>query len=416
MGLPLDCAYALGLTLTSPLWGCRMLRSGKHRTDWKARFGHHSLTPQQRPTLLLHAVSVGEVNALRLLVAQLAQACPDWRLVISSTTDTGYARARECFTPAHDVVRFPYDFTRAMARLLDGVRPHLVALAELEVWPNCLQLCTQRNIPVCVVNGRLSERSFRGYRRFRPFIAPMFRQLAQVAAQSPAIAERFIALGVPGERVQMLDNMKWDTAQVADRVDGAEQLASELGLDRSKPIIVAGSTGPGEEALLLEACPRDVQLVLVPRKPERFAEVAALDPALHRRTAGKPAPTGTTRFLLDTMGELRKAYALADVVIVGRSFLGLYGSDMLEPIALGKPTLIGPHYSDFAFAMDALVPADGIRVTTEPGPAAAALLADRAAAAQLAQRGRAVILSRQGATARHVALLQQLMPPMKHDE
>jgi 3-deoxy-D-manno-octulosonic-acid transferase len=453
MGAGLDIAYAAAALATCPFWGVKMLRTGKWRTDWPARFGR--VTPPTPPnragavsdgplpadarprTLLLHAVSVGEVNAIRLLVRQLhAQAGPNLRIVISATTDTGIARARSLFEPTHTVVRFPFDFSFAVRRFLDAVRPDAVALVELELWPNFTAACARRQIPLVVINGRLSDRSFTGYQRFRPFVRPMFARLRAAAVQTPDYARRFAALGTPANQVCVLDTMKWDTAEIADpdQVPGAAALAAALGLDRTRPIIVAGSTGPGEEKFLLDsfaALPAalDLQLVLVPRKPERFEEVAALIPGgpggpgipgVIRRTQhpdGSPPPStdggehARRIFLLDTMGELRKAYALADVCLVGRSFLGLYGSDMMEPIALGKPTIIGPYYGDFAEIMRAFEDAEGILVTDQPAAAVAQLLSDprRTAARRLADNGRRVILSRQGATARHASLLLQVL-------
>ncbi len=433
MGLGLDIAYATAAVVSAPFWGLRLLRTGKWRTDWPARFGRIAPLPAAPggaggppKTLLIHAVSVGEVNAIRLLVRQLQeQAGAKLRLVISSTTDTGIARARSLFAPAHTVVRYPFDFSGSVRRVLDAVRPDAVALVELELWPNFTAACARRGIPVVVVNGRLSARSFRGYRRFRPFVRPMFARLRAAAVQSPDYARRFAAMGTPAEQVCVLDTMKWDTAEVADPklLPGAAELAAALGLDRGRPIVVAGSTGPGEEKWLLDAFRAQpeltgVQLVLVPRKPERFEEVAALVPGIIRRTQhpdGSATPVSTTAspgprvFLLDTMGELRKAYALADVCLVGRSFLGLYGSDMMEPIALGKPTIIGPFHSDFADIMTALEDGAGIIVTGQPAPAVADLLADPSRAAELAENGRRVILSHQGATARHASLLLQVL-------
>lgn len=424
MGLLTDVVLGAAAVATSPWWGLRMLRAGKHHTDWAGRLGKCDIAPPDgRPTLLLHAVSVGEVNAIRLLVDTLAtrtrESDPDgrgWRILIAATTDTGFARARQLFEPEHTVVRYPFDFSFAVRRFLDAARPDLVATVELEVWPNFTAGCVKRSIPLCVVNGRLSKRSYRGYKRLAPLVRPMFRQIARVAAQSQAIADRFEGVGVPRQRITVTDTMKWDTAQIADHVDSSSTLANALGIDRSRPLIVAGSTGPGEEKLLIETCPPHAQLLLVPRKPERFDEVAQLaaqhGPLVRRSTQpdGSHRPTDDQRlFLLDTMGELRKAYALADVVIVGRSFLGLYGSDMMEPIALGKPTIIGPHHSDFADIMDALIDAEGILVTDQPGPTAANLLSHPDRARQLAHQGRQVIQARQGATQRTAQLLIEMM-------
>jgi 3-deoxy-D-manno-octulosonic-acid transferase len=275
-----------------------------------------------------------------------------------------------------------------------------------------MEACESRGVPVAVINGRLSARSYRRYRRVKRWLGPTFAKLTAAAVQNRDYAERFVGMGVAADRVEVLDTMKWDTAAVRDTVDGAEALADELGIDRDRPLVVAGSTAPGEERMLIETCPQDAQLLIAPRKPEWFDGVVKAAPSAVRRTAGKPADAGQRVFLLDTIGELQKAYSLADVCIVGRSFNGdLYGSDMMEPIALGKPTIIGPYYADFAEAVKALRDAGGVVVTDSPGDAAAELLQNPALAGELAAAGRAVILSRQGATQRHAAWLRKLLAP-----
>lgn len=412
MSIGLDLVYAAGAVVSCPVWGWQILRTGKWRTDWGGRLGRADAKPQaaERKRLLIHTVSVGETNLVRLLVEMLARERPDLDIVISATTNTGVARAEQLYGAKHAIVRYPLDFSCAVKRFLDAVRPDAVALVENEVWPNFVEACERRAIPVCVINGRLTQRSHKRYAMLRPIVRRMYGRLAAVAAQTSEYAARFIDLGVPAERVHVLDTMKWDTAQVQDAatVAGAEELAREMGIDRTRPLIVAGSTGPGEEELLIETCPREAQLMLVPRKPERFEEVAALDASIVRRT--RPLTARHSRlFLLDTMGELRKAYALADVCLVGRSFLRLYGSDIMEPVALGKPTVIGPHHADFADAVAALRDAGGLIVTDEPGRVAAELLADHPRAAELARRGVKVIRSRQGSTRRHADLLAQLL-------
>ena len=408
MGKALDVVYAVGAVLSSPVWGYSMLRTGKWRTDWRGRFGHTQAgagEPKARSkTLLIHAVSVGEVSLIRNLVELLEVDQPDLRVVICTTTNTGYTRATQLYRDRHEVVRFPFDFSGAVGRFLDAVRPDAVALTELEVWPNFMRACGKRGIPVAVINGRLSERSFKGYRRVRPLLRGMFSSLSAVAAQTQAYARRFIEMGVLGERVDVLDTMKWDAAKIVDSVEGADELAAEMGIDRDKPLIVAGSTGVGEEKMLIETCPAGAQLMLVPRKPERFEEVAGLSAKMVRRTQ-PGAIDGQGLFLLDTMGELTKAYALADVVVVGRSFNGWGGSDPIEPVALGKPTVIGPDTHNFADAVSALESGGGIVVTDRPGEVIADLLKDPERRAELAKRGREVILSRQGSTKRHADLL-----------
>ena len=420
MGKALDIAYAVGAVLSSPVWGISMLRTGKWRTDWRGRFGVGVGEAMQRSrgnakpqaagsggkTLLIHAVSVGEASLIRNLVEHLEQAQPELRIVICSTTNTGITRATKLYADKHEVVRYPFDFSGAVGRFLDAIQPDAVALTELEVWPNFMQACVKRDIPVAVINGRLSERSFKGYHRFRGLLSGMFGSLSAVAAQTDEYADRFIAMGVPKPRVRVLDTMKWDTAKIMDEVDGADELAAEMGIDRNKPLIVAGSTGTDEEKMLIDTCPADVQLMLVPRKPERFDEVAALSSEMVRRTKPGEGDPGRRLFLLDTMGELGKAYSLADIAIVGRSFNGWGGSD---PVALGKPTIIGPDVHNFADAVKALSMGGGIVVTSRPGETVRELLNDPDQRAELAKSGREVILSRQGATKRHAELLLQLL-------
>ncbi|MGB0768532.1 MAG: 3-deoxy-D-manno-octulosonic acid transferase [Phycisphaeraceae bacterium] len=404
-----DLAYGIGVALTSPVWGWSLLRTGKWRTDWQGRFGHaEALAEHGGRTLLFNAVSVGEVSLLRGLIDELIEREPSLRIVVAATTNTGYQRATELYGERHAVVRYPLDFSWVVARFLDRIKPDAVCAVELEVWPNFVDACEGRGVPLCVVNGRLSERSFRGYRKIRRLIGPSFGKLRFVAAQTEAYAERFRAMGARDVRV--VDTMKWDTAAIEDEVSGSEALASELGLDVTRPIVVAGSTGPGEDRLLIEALsswPAGTQLVIAPRKPEWFDDAAKAAPGCIRRTDKQPGDGPV--YLLDTIGELRKAYGFADVAVVGRSFLGLYGSDVMEPAALGKAVVIGPCHSDFQETVDAMREAGGIAVTDDPGAAVGELLADREAAKRTAEAGRAVIRSRQGSTARHAAMILALL-------
>ncbi|MFO0828412.1 MAG: glycosyltransferase N-terminal domain-containing protein [Phycisphaerales bacterium] len=417
MRLLLDIAYAVAGLATSPFWIVRMARSGKLRTDWAARFGRvrPPLPPPARPRVLLHAVSVGEVNAIRLLVDALTREPDGPEVVVATTTDTGFARATALFGERHRVVRYPFDFSFAARAVLDAVRPALVALVELEVWPNFTSLCAERGIALAVVNGRLSARSFRRYLRFRPFVVPSFARLDAVSAQTRDYAERFAALGVERGRVLVGGTMKWDTAQIADEVPGADDLAKALGIDRGRPIVVAGSTAPGEETLIASALPPGAQLIVAPRKPEWFADAAKALPGAVRRTSAQDGAglggSATGRYVLDTIGELRKAYALADVVVVGRTFGALHGSDMMEPVALGKATVVGPRTDDFAETMEALRDGGGVvEVDAANLPRTLArLLASPEERAALAERGRAVIRSRQGSTQRNAELILSML-------
>lgn len=404
----LDLVYILGGLLSAPLW------ARKRRSGWGERFG--KVAPMlgseptfDRPRVLLHAVSVGEVNALRPLVPRLT---PDANVIVSATTDTGLARAQTLFSDTCEVVRYPLDFSWAVDRFLELVRPDVVGLVELEVWPNFMRGCRRRGAPVCVINGRLSERSFKGYRRFRGVVGGMFRSLAFAGVQDPSYRERFLAMGVAPDRCAVTGSMKWDSWDVSGEAPEpspeAIALREAMGIDPDRPLVVGGSTAPGEEALLREACPPGAQLACAPRKPERFEEAGeALRPCA-RRSEGRATPGD--RFLLDTIGELGLLYQLADVAVVGRSFGDLHGSDPIEPVAMGAPTLIGPRFGDFEHIVGTLRGAGGLEVVTReelPGRLAG-LLEDASARSALRVRGWEAIRGQQGAAARHAGLLMAL--------
>ena len=408
---PVDLLYLLVAVITAPIWIIRMIRTGKIRTDWPGRFGRTiALPPSSEQRLLIHAVSVGEINAIRLLVDRMREERPDLHIVISTTTDTGFARARDLFAPKHVVVRYPFDFSFSDRRFLEAVRPDVVALVELEVWPNFIAACSRRDIPVCIINGRLTERSFRRYQLIKPFVRPSFGRLAFTAVQDETYARRFRELGVKADGLHVSGTMKWDTAEIADFVDGADRLAREMGIDRKRPLVVAGSTAPGEHELLDKAVKDPAQLLCAPRRPEWFDQAARALPGCTRRSKGQ-CNSSSDRFLLDTIGELRMAYSLADIVVVGRSFGHLHGSDMMEPVALGKAVIAGPAVSDFQQTMDALLEGNGIvQVTPETlSEVIHELLDDKDRCQQLAVNGRNIIRAHQGATLRHAELICSLL-------
>jgi 3-deoxy-D-manno-octulosonic-acid transferase len=404
-----DLAYILAATALAPVW------ARKKRLGWGERLGHIgpmlTRAPAGRPRVLLHAVSVGEAAALRSLVPLLAEHA---EVIVSVTTDTGLARARSLYADTCDVVRSPLDFSWSVCRFLDATRPDVVALVELEVWPNLVRACVDRAIPVGVINGRLSERSFKGYRRAARFIGPSFGRLNFAAVQDATYAARFRAMGVHPDLLEITGSMKWDAVAVVEgsaRTGDALDLARALGLDPTRPIVVAASTAPGEEALLHNAIPSGVQLVCAPRKPEWFDQAAAAMPGCVRRSAGSAGATpGADRFLLDSIGELSTLYRVADVVVIGRSFGDLFGSDPTEPAGLGLPILIGPAHGDFAEAVSVLDRSGAIRVVERDNLAAAlaGLLADADARRLMGENARLCVRSQQGASARHAEMLLRL--------
>ena len=410
MPRPIDALYLAAAILGSPVWLPRMIRTGKIRTDWRARFGHGEMLPRSsRPRVLLHAVSVGEVNATDLLVDALLQHDPVIEPVVATTTDTGFARATSLFEGRCAVVRYPFDASDAIRRLLDRIRPDAIGLVELEVWPNLLAEARRRAIPVAVVNGRLSARSHRRYRRIRPVARRLFGGLTIAAVQDETYADRFRSMGLTADRVRVTGSMKWDTARITDTVEGAAELGVAMGIDPTKPLVVAGSTAPEEHRLLHEAVPSGVQLLCAPRKPEWFDAAARDLDGCVRRSRGERGDGGE-RFLLDTIGELRAAYGLADLVVVGRTFVDLGGSDMIEPIALGKPVVVGPDVANFEAIANELLTAEALVRCDRTTLSATirSLLEDADRVERLVMHGRAPIRGRQGATANHAELLAKL--------
>ena len=409
MPTPLDLAYTIAAAGSAPWWR-RNARGG-----WPERFGRvapGSIPPKgDRPRVLLHAVSVGEAAALRTLVPMLAD---DHEVVVSATTDTGVARARELYAGRCAVVRYPLDASWAVRRFLDAVRPDAVALTELEVWPQFVAACHSRSIPVCVINGRLSVRSYRGYRRARPLLRRTFARLAAVGAQDETIAQRFREMGAP--RVEVTGSMKWDNA-AAPPTDGdhakAREIAEAMGIDPDRPLVVAGSTGPGEEALLRAAVEPigDAQLLCAPRRPERFDEAAAALPNCVRRSAPMFA-TGNRWLLLDALGELRAAYLLADLVVMGRTFAPMGGSDPAEPAGLRKAVVVGPSVENFASVVRTLEDAGGLVRADRDGlsDTIAGLLTDTERRESIARSAAACVAAQRGASDRHAAMIRGLLP------
>ncbi len=467
-----DFAYLLAGLAYAPIAVFNALVVGKNRRGWGQRFGAVPRFEPGRERVWVHAVSLGEINATPKLVAAIRERRPGIDVVISTTTDTGFARAVQLHG-AERVFRYPFDFSLVVSRVLRRIRPTMIVLVELEVWYNLVRMASARSIPVVVVNGRLTERSARRFAKLGPLIRPMFRSLAWVGAQDEPIAERFAALGVPRDRIKVTSSLKWDSALIADEVPGSADLAQALGLPPDRPVWVCGSTGPGEEETVLDAyrqlrdawpdracrlkAPRSdggpalpptpsrgeggedeealppapspgegereaPVLVIVPRKPERFDEVGRVIERAGfgcvRRSSHSDGtdhtPLGPSDVVLgDTMGELRKFYSLADVVFVGRSLAAMGGSDPMEVAALAKPVVVGPHMENFRDAVDALISRDAVVTVNDPEQLAetvGGLLADPARATMIGAAAREVVKANQGATVRTVDALERLWP------
>ena len=419
----------------SPWWLWRLATTEKYREGILDRLGRipgglAEFAKSQRRAghqlIWLHAVSVGEVLAVSRLVGELDRTFPDHRLVISTTTRTGQALALERFSSSR-VFYCPLDLPWGVRAYLNALRPGLLILAETEFWPNLLQACFRRQIPVAVVNARISDRSWPRYQILGRLWRPILSRVSCVLAQTETDALRLRALGCRPEAVSVAGNLKFDV-----RV-GQEAEVTRLLRPASVRFLVAGSTLDGEEAALLEAWPSlleaapNLAMVLAPRHPERFPAVASLldRSGLRwvRRSAWKtqsPDPENPVRpgeiLLLDTIGELASVYSLAAVAFVGGSLIPAGGHNPLEPAQFGVPIVIGPHYANFRSITDDLLAHQAIRITA-PAEFTASLrdlLLNQDEARALGQRARAVFEQQAGATNRCVESIRELLGGAAH--
>ncbi len=435
MRFVVNLLYLLAGAAISPMVLYRVVRYKRYRTGWAQRFGKIARKNPHKKCIWLHAVSVGELNAAKTIIESLQNKFADFEIVVSTTTDTGFARASALFSKDLQVFYFPLDFSWIMRRAFRRIVPAMCLLMELEIWPNFVEIAHRLNVPIIVVNGRISDKSFSRYKKIKPIAKRIFRKVTLVFAQTQEYAERFMELGCPEEKVIVTGSLKYDTAEITDKVEGADVLAEQLNLRTRNSKLktrlwVAGATGPGEEEIILDvykdlARPgqfNDLRLVIVPRKPERFDEVGELikeqGSDLVRYSQVKKLATENTEgtekskivnrqssivILGDTMGDLRKFYSLATIIFVGRSLVPMGGSDMMEAAALGKCTIFGPYAFNFKQAVDALLAGSGAIMVNDKEDLLRTIqkcLRDPACAQQIARNGQEVIRRNQGATAR----------------
>jgi 3-deoxy-D-manno-octulosonic-acid transferase len=425
MAYLLDLVYALALSALSPWILYKALTTGKYRRGlWTRLSGAtKSITASPRhPVVWFHGVSVGEIHLLRQIVARYCERHPDWRCVISTTTDTGFDEACKCF-PGLSVFYWPLDFSWAVRRALQRIQPALVVLAEVELWPNFLIAAKAQGIPVAVINGRMSPRSFGRYAYLRRLARLLLGHVDLFAVQTEEYARCFRLLGVVPERVHVTGSVKYDAIVSDRRNTRTQELRRLLSVDESQLVWIAGSTQPPEEQIALEMFGRlkekhpSLRLVLVPRQKERFDEVAALlqrsgHPFLRRSELSAPLAERTAVVLIDTIGELRALWGLADIAFVGGSLDGRRGGqNMIEPAAYGAAVIFGPHVWNFQDTAARLVEAGAavqISNAQKLEIVVERLLGDSRQRQALGARARDFVRSQQGATERTMACLDRL--------
>ncbi|HET6201634.1 MAG TPA: glycosyltransferase N-terminal domain-containing protein [Planctomycetota bacterium] len=416
-----DLAFVGAILLGSPYFLWKIATRRRFRAGLAQRFGRVPVRPTGRSRLWIHGVSVGEVKAALPLVRLLAQRRPEFEVALSSTTETGNALLARLF-PEHPRFFYPLDLPFVPGRVLERVSPCGIVLMELEIWPNFLRAASRRAVPVALVNGRISEKSWRGYRRARRLL-PELDRIEVYCVQNRRYAERFLDLGVPAARVFVTGNVKFDHAGPARDAPPDPELRALLRVGPSELVVVGGSTHGGEERSLLRAARgaaarlgAPLRLLLVPRHPDRAPSVVAELAAeggkavlLSELRAGVPPADGAA-VVVDTIGELERIYTLAAAVFVGGSLVPHGGHNVLEPVSLGKPTLFGPHTFNFEDEVNLLLEGEGARRVADERDLEAALgvlLADPEGARAMGERGARALTSQRGASERTLAVLER---------
>jgi 3-deoxy-D-manno-octulosonic-acid transferase len=396
----------------------RGIKAPAYRCRWGERFAFYNKEFAQG-VIWFHAVSVGEAEALFPLVRQIQKQHPAAKLLITTTTPTGSARVKTVMKESVEHVYLPYDIPFAVNRFMQCFKPKIAVIMETEIWPNLFAHCGKNEIPLYIINARLSEKSARGYQKIPSLVLPALAQVKLIATQTQDDANRFIAIGAEHKKVKTLGNIKFDVEISNETVEQGLQLKAELFSGRFVWLIA--STHQDEEAIFLEIYKEikqkipELLLVIVPRHPERFGEVKKLCEqhrlaVVMRTTFGEGCHQHTDVYLVDTMGELKMLYAAADVAFVGGSMVPVGGHNILEPAAVGVPVLFGPYMANFKeIAYGVLQQNAAIQCQNKDDIANAilALHTEPAYREQLTERGKAFVRQNQGAIARICEILDQ---------
>jgi 3-deoxy-D-manno-octulosonic-acid transferase len=419
---------ALCLVLASPYFVYQALRHRKYLGSLRQRLGHLPLplNVDGDASIWIHAVSVGETLTARALVGELRSRYPGLRIFVSTTTRTGYDVARG-LADVEGVFYFPFDWSFAVRRTLDRVRPRLLVLMETEIWPTLLRHARERDVRTMLVNGRVSARSYRRYRLVRPFFRRVLADIDRFCMQSEDAARRIIDVGAQPTRVTVTGSLKFDSLDwpgIGPHGQSRDRILRYFRVPESRPVIIAASTLRGEDVAALGAFRRvkaswpEALLILAPRHPERFGEVVRLVGeegfSVERRTAlALDEEPASDVVVLDTIGELARLYQLASVVFVGGSLVDAGGHNILEPAVFGKPVVFGPHMQNFAEIADEFLrhgAAIQVHSTRELTDTLVALVGDRSRRATLGAAARALLESNRGAKERTLAVVAELLP------
>ena len=415
----LNLAYVALLLAVSPVLLYRRWVHGKYRDGWIEKlWGRLPERDGSRPCVWLHAVSVGEVLQLRPMMKLLTAQRPDWDFVITTTTRTGLDVAKKEFAQ-HTVCYCPLDFSWAVRRAIARIKPSAIVLVELELWPNLVLTAKRLGVLLALINGRLSEKSFRGYCRIRPFVGRLLNGFDLLAVQNREYGDRLLELGAPSERLHLTGSIKFDGV-LSDRSNAqTTELRRFFGLRNDDKVFIAGSTQAPEESFALDTWQAlrsefpNLRLILVPRHKERFDEVAAVvtSRGLSLQRRSNAIQESGDVLLLDTLGELTACWGLADIAFVGGSLTQRGGQNMIEPASFGAAVLFGPNTWNFRDIVEQLLARDAACVVRSPQELTAtvrALLQQPSVADELGHRASEFVATQQGAALRTVELLQRM--------
>lgn len=422
--LILNLFYITTLLFAVPWLVWRRLRYGKNRRGWTQKlFGtipERSDARLNQDCVWLHAVSVGEVNLLSTMIERLVVELPGWKFAISTSTETGYDLACKKY-PEHQVFFCPLDLTWAIGRVLDRLNPSMVVLAELEVWPNLTRLVKLRNIPLAIVNGRLSSKSYSGYRRIGWLMRSWLSRFDLIASQTDTYSKRFRELGAKEESLYTTGNVKFDGAQRNRQNSATQALCQVAGIATTDFVFVAGSTQPEEDRIAVDVWSRlvvdqpELRLILVPRHPENVGQIESylqrMSIAYSLRSQLKSGSSEAV-LIVDTVGELGSWWGRADVAYVGGSMGSRGGQNMIEPAAYGIPLCFGPNTRNFKDVTELLLHAKAAEIVRDEGQMYDFVyrsLSCREWGAELGKRAQVVVLDQQGAADRTVGLLLGLL-------
>ena len=424
VGMILNLIYLGLLIIASPVLLYRAVVHGKYREGWLEKlFGRLPKRKSTGSCIWFHGVSVGEILQVEILLQKLEQQQQDVEIVLTTTTQTAYRVAKKKY-PHLQVSYFPFDFTWAVRNAMARMKPTVLCLIELEIWPNLITQASRLDVPVLLINGRMSENSFRGYRRLKSIVSRVLRKIKIIAVQTEQYQKRLIALGANPADVFVTGSIKYDQPPKEQLQEQSNFLMHELGLKKGEPVFVAGSTHQPEEEIAIAAWEEArksfpaLRLVLAPRHAERFEDVAHLvvqkGHFLKRRTDSNKDVSSSDLpvILLDTLGELSAAWGLATIAFVGGSLTKRGGQNMIEPANWGAAVLFGSNTANFQEASDSLIAKNAARVVNDESELASTLielLNDQSRLQNMGKKAEQFVQSQAGAADRTLALIESVL-------